>query len=747
MDQASAQLCISTDLLERQSSAIAALLDLCDVSIVVLNAQGQIVHFNQRCQQATGISAVQAIGKDFGHLLAEASRQRFYARINGAIRSGAWRDESVWAAPCGGKSMDWSYRALLNAEGQVAYWIGTGQECPLRGSQRVSSPVSLGVEAIAPGFQSLEVEEILSPAVAEIRAILQAERVTIYRLGEATAQFLVESVEPGWPSVLGQSLRIGEPQSDRPIPELTTVLAFSDIHQSGFLPDIVEAWARLQIRAWLSVPVVFNQQIWGLLCVHQCSASRLWQRAEIDLLQQLATQMAIALQQSALYRQVQQLNIDLELQVQERTRELQQAIAFSSILKCVTDKMRDSLDEHQILQTAVHEIGLALNVIACNAGIYDKDYTCSTIHHEYTTLSVSSRGQTCWMKESEAIYQGLLTGQHVQFCDGRSPDAATQFGLRSAHYAAILACPILDEQNALGDLWLFRAPGQTFSEAEIRLVQQVATQCAIAIRQARLYQKAQSQVHELERINSLKDDFLSAVSHELRTPVTSMRMALQLLGVSLNQELSIFSEFSKPKADQSRIARYFQILNEECEREIELINNLLDLQQLDTAPSDLLPEPIVLSSWLPPLLQQFQTRLQNRQQTLVIDFPDGLPVLVSVSICLKKILVELFNNAHKYTPHGEEIRFSVSYDIQHIYLQIINSGIEIPSHELPRIFDKFYRVPCSDPWKQSGTGLGLALVKKLVEQLKGQITVSSQNNETCFTVGFPLAPLTSTGNS
>jgi signal transduction histidine kinase len=71
-------------------------------------------------------------------------------------------------------------------------------------------------------------------------------------------------------------------------------------------------------------------------------------------------------------------------------------------------------------------------------------------------------------------------------------------------------------------------------------------------------------------------------------------------------------------------------------------------------------------------------------------------------------------------------------------LSVTNSGVEIPASELSRIFDKFYRIPSTDPWKQGGTGLGLALVKKLVAHLGGIVQVESKDNQTCFTVTLPL---------
>ena len=94
-------------------------------------------------------------------------------------------------------------------------------------------------------------------------------------------------------------------------------------------------------------------------------------------------------------------------------------------------------------------------------------------------------------------------------------------------------------------------PKAYFEELEIRLVQQVSNQCAIALRQSRLYQAAQAQVEELERLNQLKDDFLSTVSHELRTPMANIKMATQMLEITL-KPLGVFDSETSP------INRYFQ---------------------------------------------------------------------------------------------------------------------------------------------------------------------------------------------
>ncbi|MEB3337302.1 MAG: ATP-binding protein, partial [Leptolyngbyaceae bacterium] len=263
---------------------------------------------------------------------------------------------------------------------------------------------------------------------------------------------------------------------------------------------------------------------------------------------------------------------------------------------------------------------------------------------------------------------------------------------------------------------------------EIRLVQQVANHCAIALRQSRLYQAAQKQVEELERLNHLKDDFLSTVSHELRTPMSSIKLAIQMLEVNLDMLGTL--------TNQPKITNYLRILKTECQREISLINDLLDLARLDVKTEALTLSPMDLQLLIPQIVEPFLERTYTQQQCLEIRVPDHLPTLVTDAFYLERILVELLNNACKYTPSGETIILSVQAGENELEIQVSNSGVEISAEEQDRIFDKFYRIANNDPWKFGGTGLGLALVKKLAEGLGATVQVQSGQGKTTFALKF-----------
>ncbi|MBL1178298.1 PAS domain-containing protein [Pantanalinema sp. GBBB05] len=437
---------------------------------------------------------------------------------------------------------------------------------------------------------------------------------------------------------------------------------------------------------------------------------------------------------AALYQQVQQLNATLEVQVQERTTQLQQALDFEAMLKRITDKVRDSLDEQQILQTVVTELAMGLEVSCCDTNLYDLEQKTSTVCAEYTTSLPPLMGKVIQMASASnpVIYEQLLQGQYCQFCQ-----IVPSLVRPLQHEFAILTCPIWDDQGVLGDLWLFRSKERTFDSLEIRLVQQVANQCAIALRQARLYQAVQRQVETLEHLNQLKDDFLSTVSHELRTPMASIKMATQLLEIS-------FQRLVLPSVDSTPIQRYLQILQDECDRETHLINDLLDLCRLDARTEPLQLTTMNLSMWIMHITEAFIVRTHNQQQSLVFNLPSNLPSLTTDFSYLQRILIELLNNACKYTPRGETISLAVECHLgmdldsdSCFEIRITNTGVTISPTEQERIFDKFYRIPNHDPWKHGGTGLGLALVKRLVEQLQGSIQVEGNDNAVTFWLQLP----------
>lgn len=596
---------------------------------------------------------------------------------------------------------------------------------------------------------SLELPAIFSSVVTEVGELLGIERADIVQYQPEHRRWLNVAdyhKNSDLPSALGVEI----PDDGNAIAAQLKQLQIVRIDDASTCDDAINRrFAETFPGGWLLVPLAIDGKVWGSLSLHRHQQPCHWRDADVDLASGVADHLAIAIQQATLYQQVQQVNTTLEAQIQARTTQLQQALSFDAALRRITERMRDSLDEQQIFQTVVQELGQALGVGGCDVALYDIERRISTISYEYIETVPIARGREVLMTEFWEGYSQLLQGKVIQFCLLTQHFETTARGCHTT-----LACPIVDGPDIVGDLWLFKPEQDVFTEDEVHLVRQVASQCAIAIRQARLYQASQAQVAELRRLNYLKDDFLSTISHELRTPISNMQMAIHML---------------KLISDPDRRSKYQQILETECRREADLINNLLDLQRLEANDYGYgSMDSIDLQEWLPQLIKSLQSSITARQQHIALSL-ESLPLLISDRTQLKRLLTELLNNASKHTPAGGQIILSVTLQSRlqplapgqspesakllaltataepipstpvWFSFEVRNSA-DIPATEIPQLFDKFYRVPKTDPWQQGGTGLGLALVRKLAELMQGEIAVESGDGWTTFTLHLPSQP-------
>ncbi|MGK7910405.1 MAG: response regulator [Synechococcus sp.] len=433
-------------------------------------------------------------------------------------------------------------------------------------------------------------------------------------------------------------------------------------------------------------------------------------RQEITHSQQLAQQLKLA-------------NQDLELKISQRASELQDVLTFESLLKRITDRVRETLDETYILRTVVDELAICLRLSSASVGLLKSDDRAYTIQFDCALSLPCCEGRIVSADDHPDVWSCFQKGQPSIYHSWLHP-------LQGKIVA--LDCPLMDEDGRLlGVLNLVRPHLGTFSSLEIRLAEQVANQCAIAIRQAQLYGAAQSKISELQRLSELKDDFMSTVSHELRTPLTSMRMSLKML-----------KHASQPEKRQC----YLSMLEAECEREIRLVEDLLLMRELTAQVDSEERQSVELEQ----LLASIVDARSDATKFQVVNAGTGVPsrswwVHLSERY-LSRVLNELLENACK---HNDKNGVIVIQLCEHHHkpnwasISVRNSG-NIPPAELLHLFDTFRRVSHSDRWQTSGTGLGLALVKQIVERLGGSISVDSAEGWVQFDLHLPLCqpPLT-----
>lgn len=186
-----------------------------------------------------------------------------------------------------------------------------------------------------------------------------------------------------------------------------------------------------------------------------------------------------------------------------------------------------------------------------------------------------------------------------------------------------------------------------------------------------------------------------------------------------------------------KLDQYLQIVREEWQREFDLVSDLLNFQSLESLTGEALPfSQINLKQWLPEIVSRFSEQAVRQGQILSCDISLDLSTLISHEPSLRRIIIELLTNACKHSPPDSWIALKADIQGKIVVIKVTNTGVTIPPDQFHRIFEPFYRLTRHNLWNLSGTGLGLALVKKLVQVLGGEIQVSSQTGETAFTVSL-----------
>jgi signal transduction histidine kinase len=256
-----------------------------------------------------------------------------------------------------------------------------------------------------------------------------------------------------------------------------------------------------------------------------------------------------------------------------------------------------------------------------------------------------------------------------------------------------------------------------------RLAEQNETLADQAKRLEELLEKEHHTVHELRELNRMKGEFVAVVSHELRTPVTA------LMGYAKTLRQPEFAD------DPEMRAEFLERMERQSDRLLRLVENLLTASNLENNQLPFSIGRVLFEDLVREVIEGLATEASRVQ----VNVPDDLPVLTTDRQVLSRVLQNLVDNALKYSPDGSPCELEARAGGDHILFWVRDYGIGIPDDELPRIFDRFYQVDSSSTRTFRGAGLGLSLVKDLLDHLGGTIEVESSPGEgSRFTVTLPV---------
>jgi len=222
-------------------------------------------------------------------------------------------------------------------------------------------------------------------------------------------------------------------------------------------------------------------------------------------------------------------------------------------------------------------------------------------------------------------------------------------------------------------------------------------------------------ITEQERIDQERREFVANVSHELRTPLTTMRSYLEALADGAWKDESIAPQF-------------LHVTQNETERMIRLVNDLLQLSKLDSKDYRLNKEWVNMIDFFHKIIDRFELS-KEQHVTFVRLFPKKDYYVEIDSDKITQVLDNIISNALKYSPEGGKVTFKVEEKEEHIQISVKDEGMGVPKKSLPKIFERFYRVDKARSRQMGGTGLGLAIAKEMVEAHNGQIWAESEEGK------------------
>lgn len=308
--------------------------------------------------------------------------------------------------------------------------------------------------------------------------------------------------------------------------------------------------------------------------------------------------------------------------------------------------------------------------------------------------------------------------------DPRYGKNAPYHGMPKGHLPVVsyLAVPVISRSGeVIGGLFFGHKKAGVFTERDERIVTGLAAQAAIAMDNARLFDKANQAIQ-------IRDEFMSISSHELRTPLTPLKMQIQTLARHIDK--GTFKTIP-----EENLKKMVQIADRQVNRITSLVDDLLDVSRISTGKLTLNLENLDLVQVIKEVIERYNPQVQNAQSEFRLKLPDAITLDVD-KLRIEQVLINLITNALKYAPKSP-ISIELFSEGGMAVIKIADTGPGISQEDQKRIFDRFERVSSEN--SQTGLGLGLYIVNQIVSAHDGKIEVQSELGKgTTFIISLPI---------
>lgn len=467
-----------------------------------------------------------------------------------------------------------------------------------------------------------------------------------------------------------------------------------------------------QLRSIMCAPLLVRGQTLGAVYVDNRLFSGVFEKDDLGLLVTFANQAAIAIENARLFTQTDQA-------LARRVEEL-------SLFQRIDQQLNRSLELDQVLSLSLNWAIALTNAAGGSIGLFEEMSkeeadASSDVPQQVLRLMVF-RGEE---EHSEARLVTLdhpIVRQVIK--EGRSVltrNVTETESVDGTPASVQLAVPIQQDGVIIGLITLETQQNIEINREDIAFVEQLSDRAAVAIKNAKLYEA-------IHAANKAKSDFISLVAHELRVPMTSIKGYTDLMNAGL----------AGPLSDQQK--QFLEVIRRNLTRMTSLISDLSDINHIESGRMKFDLKSFDLREVVADVADSLRERIGNRQQTLHIDIEDELPPVFADSTRMAQVISNLMSNAYKYTPDGGEIIVRAWPNGRFAYVSVQDNGYGISEENQQKLFTQFFRAEDKEVREQPGWGLGLSIVRRMVEAQDGEISFESELGKgSTFTFTIPLA--------
>jgi GAF domain-containing protein/CheY-like chemotaxis protein len=579
---------------------------------------------------------------------------------------------------------------------------------------------------------TLDLETVLATIVSRAVQLSSSHSGIVYEFDEATQSFHARATHDVTPDHLEAlrtaPIRLGEGAVGR-AGVIREPVQVADIQEEWQLvaPQVRALHAREGTRSLLAVPLIREEWLLGGLVILRRERGA-FSPEIVATLQTLAAQSVLAIQNARLFREIDEKSRELESlsqnmeQLYRLSTALQEPLSLGEQLTRVLDAARQvvRLDRLHVWTLTPEADGLALGA---GAGLTPEEWQPI----ENLTIPLQEAGALSAAYRERAPM--LFTDQTPLPAELRlRPPYSTLSALRTKN---LLVIPMIARGRPVGVLSADnRVSREPIPPHTVDLLQTFASQAAVAVENARLFQEIQDKGRELEVASRHKSQFLANMSHELRTPLNA------IIGVT-----EMLLEDAQAAAQPDQIEAHERILRA-GRHLLALINDILDLSKIEAGKLELSLESVALAPLVEDVVSTIRQLASKNGNQVVVECPAEVGAIRADPTRLRQALLNLASNASKFTERGL-IRIDVrrqpdAGSRDWVTMSVSDTGIGMTADQMARLFEEFTQADASTTRKYGGTGLGLAISRRLCRLMGGDITVASSPGQgSTFTIRLP----------